>query len=332
MDSLTQIVVGIATAEAVLGKQLKNKSFIYGAIIGTLPDLDIWFGKLFDPLTAISIHRGLSHSIIFYLFLSVFLGSLIFKIEKRKIKLFHAIHATFLILFTHSIIDAFTTWGTQIFWPLPYKVALKSIFVIDIFYTIPWIICLYFVFKNQDFINRKKWLIRGFYITTAYLILGLGIKTYVVNKFEKALSSQNIEYTEIIVKPTFSNIILWNANVMTKDSFLLADYSLFDSKPIIFDSYLKNDNLASSYKNHPEFKQLIAISEGWYTLEKSNNGIIFNDLRFGLLKKEKNITKFTFSYELSKKDINTLEIKEIKKENKDGKKFLAKILKRIKGN
>lgn len=332
MDSLTQIVVGIATAEAVLGKQLKNKSFIYGAIIGTLPDLDIWFGKLFDPLTAISIHRGLSHSIIFYLFLSVFLGSLIFKIEKRKIKLFHAIHATFLILFTHSIIDAFTTWGTQIFWPLPYKVALKSIFVIDIFYTIPWIICLYFVFKNQDFINRKKWLIRGFYITTAYLILGLGIKTYVVNKFEKALSSQNIEYTEIIVKPTFSNIILWNANVMTKDSFLLADYSLFDSKPIIFDSYLKNDNLASSYKNHPEFKQLIAISEGWYTLEKSNNGIIFNDLRFGLLKKEKNITKFTFSYELSETDINTLEIKEIKKENKDGKKFLAKILKRIKGN
>lgn len=332
MDSLTQIVVGIATAEAVLGKQLKNKSFIYGAIIGTLPDLDIWFGKLFDPLTAISIHRGLSHSIIFYLFLSVFLGSLIFKIEKGKIKLFHAIHATFLILFTHSIIDAFTTWGTQIFWPLPYKVALKSIFVIDIFYTIPWIICLYFVFKNQDFINRKKWLIRGFYITTAYLILGLGIKTYVVNKFEKALSSQNIEYTEIIVKPTFSNIILWNANVMTKDSFLLADYSLFDSKPIIFDSYLKNDNLASSYKNHPEFKQLIAISEGWYTLEKSNNGIIFNDLRFGLLKKEKNITKFTFSYELSETDINTLEIKEIKKENKDGKKFLAKILKRIKGN
>lgn len=332
MDSLTQIVVGIATAEAVLGKQLKNKSFIYGAIIGTLPDLDIWFGKLFDPLTAISIHRGLSHSIIFYLFLSVFLGSLIFKIEKRKIKLFHATQATFLILFTHSIIDAFTTWGTQIFWPLPYKVALKSIFVIDIFYTIPWIICLYFVFKNQDFINRKKWLIRGFYITTAYLILGLGIKTYVVNKFEKALSSQNIEYTEIIVKPTFSNIILWNANVMTKDSFLLADYSLFDSKPIIFDSYLKNDNLASSYKNHPEFKQLIAISEGWYTLEKSNNGIIFNDLRFGLLKKEKNITKFAFSYELSETDINTLEIKEIKKENKDGKKFLAKILKRIKGN
>ena len=104
------------------------------------------------------------------------------------------------------------------------------------------------MFKNQDFINRKKWLIRGFYITTAYLILGLGIKTYVVNKFEKALSSQNIEYTEIIVKPTFSNIILWNANVMTKDSFLLADYSLFDSKPIIFDSYLQNENLGNSYQ------------------------------------------------------------------------------------
>ena len=41
MDSLTQIVLGIATAELVAGKKLQNKTFLYGAMLGTIPDLDI---------------------------------------------------------------------------------------------------------------------------------------------------------------------------------------------------------------------------------------------------------------------------------------------------
>jgi inner membrane protein len=42
----------------------------------------------------------------------------------------------------------------------------------------------------------------------------------------KALDKQGIHYSEIIVKPTAFNIILWNANVATTASYLLADYSI----------------------------------------------------------------------------------------------------------
>jgi inner membrane protein len=55
-----------------------------------------------------------------------------------------------------------------------------------------------------------------------------------LNKFEKALNKQGIHYSEIIVKPTAFNIILWNANVATTASYLLADYSLLDSQSITF--------------------------------------------------------------------------------------------------
>jgi len=42
MDSLTQIVLGAAVAEVVGGKKLGNKAPLWGAIAGTIPDLDVF--------------------------------------------------------------------------------------------------------------------------------------------------------------------------------------------------------------------------------------------------------------------------------------------------
>ncbi|MEO0878023.1 MAG: metal-dependent hydrolase, partial [Bacteroidota bacterium] len=41
MDSLTQITLGAAVGEVVLGKKAGNRAMVWGAIAGTFPDLDI---------------------------------------------------------------------------------------------------------------------------------------------------------------------------------------------------------------------------------------------------------------------------------------------------
>ena len=331
MDSLTQIAIGIATAEVFLGDKIKNRTFIYGAILGTLPDLDVFIGKFFEPVTAVSIHRSFSHSLIFYLLLSLPLGFLLHKIENGKVKLFLATQAVFGILLTHSLIDIFTTWGTQLFWPLPYKLAFKSIFVVDVFYTLPWIVILFLIFKSNDFGRRKKLLRFAFLFTTSYLLLGLGIKFYVLNKFENALKQQNISYKDLIVKPTFSNLILWNANVKTDKAFFLADYSLFDSQPIQFKKYVRDTDTEQQIQDLPVFKQLQDISEGWYIVNKEEDAYVFNDLRFGLLKSDTPQEQFAFSYRLVNSD-KKWDVTESVKKNRDGKLYLLKIFNRLKGN
>ena len=40
MDSLSQIVLGAAVGEVVLGKRLGNRAMVWGAVAGTLPDMD----------------------------------------------------------------------------------------------------------------------------------------------------------------------------------------------------------------------------------------------------------------------------------------------------
>lgn len=48
MDSFIQIVLGIATAELYAGEKLQRKTFLYGAILGTILDLDLVVGQLMN--------------------------------------------------------------------------------------------------------------------------------------------------------------------------------------------------------------------------------------------------------------------------------------------
>ena len=332
MDSLTQIVLGIATAELVAGKKLQNKAFFYGAVLGTIPDLDILVGKFLSDVEGVAIHRGLSHSLLFFMFLSPVLGWLISKIEKEKISFKSASLLAFWCLVTHVILDLFTSWGTQILWPLDYRFALKTIFVIDPLYTIPLLISLIFVWKNKDSLIRRKYLIRGLVMSSSYLLLTCLLKLFAVHQFENALENQKLTYEELIVKPTAFNCILWNANIATSKGYYLADYSLFDSQPIRFTFYSKNRKLEEKLVNSYDFQSLKKISEGWYLVTEKNHRLYFNDLRFGLLNDSPENPQFAFSYRMIPMSDGIYSAEEVPKAKRDGKELLKKIFTRLKGN
>lgn len=332
MDSFTQIVLGIATAELINGKKLQNKTFLYGAILGTIPDLDIVVGKFMSDVDGVAIHRGLSHSLLFFVFLAPILGYLISTIEKDKIDFKKGTSMTFWCLFTHVLLDMFTSWGTQILWPFEYRFALKTIFVIDPLYTVPLLISLLYVWKNRDSFLRKKYLKKGLLISSLYLLLTCVLKLLAVHKFEKALQNQNIVYNEIIVKPTAFNTILWNANIATSEGYFLGDYSFFDTQPITFTFYAKNKNLEKKVESIKDFQKLKKISEGWYLVTEENHNLYFNDLRFGLLNKNTEHPQFAFSYVFVSGYDGKIGAREVPKAKRDGKALLKNIFTRINGN
>lgn len=331
MDSLTQIALGIATAELCVGEKLQRRTFLYGAILGTVPDLDVVVGWFLNPVDGVAIHRGLSHSIVFMLLLSPGLGWVIAKIERTKISFRTASLMVFWCLFTHVLLDIFTSWGTQVFWPLPDRIALKTIFVIDPLYTIPLLVCLIIAWRKRIFASRKKYVLRGIYLSSLYLLVTCGIKLYALQQFREALQRQNIAYDDLIVKPTAFNCILWNANVAVKDVYLLGDYSLFDSQPIAFQHYERNNGLAAKLEGNPDFETLKKVSEGWYTVTMKDDLYYFNDLRFGLLTTDPKAPQFAFSYVFEEIG-GELKAKEVPKQKRDGKKLINGIWKRAKGN
>ena len=73
MDSLSQIVLGAAVGEVVLGRRIGNRAMIWGAIAGTLPDMDVLGKYVLSELDNLGFHRGISHSLLFAV-----LGALVF--------------------------------------------------------------------------------------------------------------------------------------------------------------------------------------------------------------------------------------------------------------
>ncbi|MGB7843585.1 MAG: metal-dependent hydrolase [Salinimicrobium sp.] len=333
MDSLTQIVLGAAVGEAVLGRKVGNKAMLYGAIAGTIPDLDTFARYFTDTITAVEIHRGFSHSIVFSVLGAFVFGWLISKIEKRTgVGWKGWSWLMFWGLFTHPLLDAFTTWGTQLFWPLDIRLAFKSVFVIDPLYTLPFLIFVILAMRRKrDDPKRAKYNKLGLLISSGYLLLSLIFKSIAFGNFKESLEKQGIFYERMDTRPTPLNIILWTANVETEDAYLVGYYSFFDDKLVRFTSYPKNHDYLGRLKNDKNLQRLIDISKGWYTISVEDGALYFNDLRFGKLSLSDPDAAFVFSYKLIPTE-DSVKAEENSKRPDQGAKLLKALWERLKGN
>ena len=313
MDSLTQIVLGASVAEATLGKKIGNKAIALGALSGTIPDLDIISGFFVDDLTASVIHRGFSHSILFPFIAAPILAWIFKKIYNNytNVRFYDWLKMFFLAILTHPLLDAQTTWGTQLFWPFEWRIAIENIFIIDPIYTLPFLTFLILT-AFQDRLSKKRKLYNslGLIISSAYLLMTLSFKGITHYKIAKALEENNIEYKDINTRATYFNSILWSSQVELEDSYIFTYYSLFDkSKPVFTKKFAKNHHILQPFIDEKKIQQLIILSNGHYILTNENNKLIFWNLKIGQKGFDKNASPYIWSYVIEK-DKDELKIKE----------------------
>ena len=332
MDSLTQIILGAAVGEAVLGKKIGNKAMLYGAIAGTIPDLDVLSAFFTDSVTALEMHRGFTHSILFSVVFAPIFAFIVTRYEKFK-NLKSWSWLFFWAFITHPILDAQTTWGTQLFWPLDIRLAFKNVFVIDPLYTIPFLVLLVLaMLQKKDTKKRRYYNNLGLIISSSYLVLTMVLKGISYQTFTNELATQNIQYKEIETKPSPLNSILWTANVEKENEYLIGHSSFFDKNPIQFYHYPKNHELLGNLIQQPKVQRMIAISKGWYTINKKDDTLYFNDLRFGTLSIKPNAENFVFKYKIEVDANGVPFFIEEPKEKNDAKKLISELWERIKGN
>ncbi len=304
MDSLTQIVLGAGVAEVVLGRKAGNRAPLWGAIAGTIPDLDVIPAQGMDTVSALAFHRGISHSLLFSVALAPLLGWLVSRLYHQQRGNFREWALLFfLALFTHALLDCFTTWGVQLFWPLPQRIAWKSIFVIDPLYTLPFLVCLiWLMFKPRKSAIRKKIALAGLLISSAYLGLTLLNKWRANRVFEQGFYNEQINVIRYESRPTPLQNVLWTANAETEEAFYIGFYSFRDEdREIDFQRYPKNQTLPPAVANDPKVQQLISLTKDWYNLERlGENRWLLNDFRFGQIGGyQGEQADFVFSYEIT---------------------------------
>ncbi len=336
MDSITQIVLGASVGEAVLGKKIGNKAIFWGAVAGTLPDLDVILRYFTDEISATQMHRGFSHSIVFAVLIAPLLGWIARKIHFKLVdvsfkdwtKLF------FWTTVTHPLLDAHTTWGTQFFWPLKYRLAYQNIFVVDPLYTLPFLTFLIIVMTlKKENPKRSKFNTIGLSLSTSYLLLTLIFKWISFQEFKEGLQNQAIEYVEMDTKPSPLNAILWSSLIETDKGYRTAYYSLFDKQEITYSKeFLKNHHLLEPYLDQKIVQQLIDISAGWYRIEERNGKLLFWDLRFGQMGMDVDTASFLWYYELSIDESGHISASKKQPKIKNMSGIFSSLFNRVKGN
>jgi inner membrane protein len=309
MDSITQIVLGAACGEAVLGKKIGNRALLFGAIGGTIPDLDVFVGKLLfnNEIDAMAFHRGFMHSFLFAILAAIGFGMLVFWIYNRGKRYGMTTQKEwmwlfFASIFTHPILDSFTAYGTQLFAPFSnYRVAFNNIAVADPFYTLPFLTALIIMmcFKRTS-TKRRLFLYLGLGLSSLYMLSTLVNKYHVNGVYKQALAEQRFDYIRFQTQPTILNNILWYGIAETSDAYYVGFYSILDTEATInkWHKLPKNHELIEGIPK--DLETLAWFSDGYYNLSEtaSLDTYLFKDLRYPLMDENdpnSSIFKFTIT-------------------------------------
>jgi inner membrane protein len=285
MDSVTQIALGGAVGYAVLGNKVGRKAVLWGAVLGTLPDLDV-FIPYGDAIANFTYHRSFSHSILVHLLVSPLIVWLITKIHQGTAQFKKQwFYLVFLCLSTHAILDSFTVYGTQLLWPITeYPFGVSNLFIIDPLVTLPLLFGLGVVlWPKVDRLKASRMNTIGLSVSAVYIAWTLIAKVYIDHKVHIALEARNIESQAYMSTPAPLNSFLWRIVVSTDNEYYEGYASVFDSpEQVSLDPHPSDLSLLDNLQNLPSIQRLQWFTKGLYSVRLQNDAVIMTDLRMGV--------------------------------------------------
>lgn len=213
MDPVTQGLFGGLWAQAGSRRRDMRLAAATGVVAGMAPDLDVLIRSSSDSLLAIEYHRHFTHAFAFIpvgaLVVSLVLWPLFLR-WRPEVKFARVYLWSLLGYGSHGLLDAMTSYGTQLFWPFAdTRVAWNSISVIDPLFSVPLALLL-----GIGAWRRNRMIVR---VAALWVVLYLSIGFIQQNRAEKIVAlwaeQSGIAAERVIAKPGFANLVLWRGLV-----------------------------------------------------------------------------------------------------------------------
>ncbi|MGB0370200.1 MAG: metal-dependent hydrolase [Opitutales bacterium] len=214
MDPLSQATFGAAAAALAAPKDRVRQALCVGLVAGAVPDLDVLIRSEEDPLLNLEFHRNVTHALFFAPFIGGLVALLfrgIFKWELRDI-LLPAILATL----SHGILDACTSYGTQLYLPFSnYRESWDIISIIDPIFTLPLTLGIL-----GALIIQKRILARfSFLWAIMYLSFGYIQRERAESYAAELAQSRGLTIDRLTARPSIANVLLWRIIVYSEGTY-----------------------------------------------------------------------------------------------------------------
>lgn len=287
MDSLSQIVLGGAVAAAIAPAGHRRAALLAGAALGTLPDLDVFVVNALtdNPVERMTWHRGLSHSLLVLPLVGALVWALFrmrpgSRVGEAPARWFWAIQ---LALITHPLLDAFTVYGTQLWWPLrPPPAMWSSVFIIDPLYTV-WLLaaCIAAWFLRERRAAQRA-LLLGLALSSGYLAWSMLAKSMVEREAEASLAAAGLADAPRFSVPMPFNTLLWRVVAMTPDGFVEGERSLVaDRGPMRFRRHGSDVAALREVAHWEDVRELAWFNHGFMKAQVRDGRLVLSDLRMG---------------------------------------------------
>lgn len=292
MDILTQGLLGAALSQSIANKKETRIATGVGFFAGIIADADILISSASDPMLNIELHRHFSHSIFFVPFGALIAALILWPVLQR---FFNTQPLTFKRLYIFCLlgyslsgfIDACTSYGTHLLWPLnDERITFHLISIIDPIFTGALMIAVIMAWRK----HRPRIAHIGLLLCAGYLLLGLLQLNRATDLAMELASSRQHDVEKLVVKPSLGNNLVWRSTYIANDTIYVdavragitenkiypgSSVPLFvperDAIGIPKDSVLYSDIL--------RFKK---FSNGFIAMEPGKNDIL-GDMRYSML-------------------------------------------------
>jgi inner membrane protein len=172
------------------------------------PDLDVLIRSSTDPLLFLEYHRQFTHALAF-IPLGALLVSLplmwMFRRSLSPAKVYLACLAGYA---THGLLDASTSYGTQLLWPFSnLRVAWNLVPIVDPLFTLPLLVAVI----AAAWRSRKRFAVFGVAWALLFVLAGW-VQHQRANEAAVALAAIRDHQPErLTVKPGFGNLMVWKS-------------------------------------------------------------------------------------------------------------------------
>lgn len=285
MDPISQGTVGAAFAQSSANKKNILSITVIGFLAGLAPDLDVLIRSSTDPILFLEYHRQFTHSLFFIPFGALIVALFLYPLFRKSLSLKTVYLASFLGYATHGLLDACTSYGTLLFWPLSNeRVTWNNISIVDPLFTIPILILIGIAIKT------RKRLFSYFAIGWVAFYLSLGFVQY--DRAFKAANELALlrghTPERLTLKPSFGNLILWKSIYQHEEKFYVDAIRTLQSSTWclgesvrIFDYQRHLPNLNKDSQQKKDIERFRWFSQDYLGFDAEKN--LVTDVRYSMV-------------------------------------------------
>ena len=216
VDPLSQGVLGAAAAQSAATRQHVLLAGICGLLAGLAPDLDSLIRSDTDPLIYLEYHRQFSHALIFIPFGGLACAALLQGFLRGRLRFRHTYLYCTTGYATHGLLDACTTYGTQLLWPFSdARIAWHTVSIIDPLFTGPIVLLVVIAV-----LRKRRWLGRAALLwAIIYLSFGAVQRERAEIVGAHLAAERGHAPLRLEAKPGFANLWLWKLVYETTDRY-----------------------------------------------------------------------------------------------------------------